>query len=135
MNSTKKLFTLILLGCVLVFISCGDDAACDGKQCSDTQLLDAATCNCIEINQTPCDDKTCSDDEVLDAATCECVDANQGNPTTETLAGEIKEDKTLTADRLYLLSGKTYVASGSTLTIEPGVIIKGTEGDWKIYRT
>ncbi|MDF1698190.1 MAG: hypothetical protein P1U56_20245 [Saprospiraceae bacterium] len=128
MNYSKNLFTIILLGSVLSFISCGDDAACDGKQCTDTQLLDAATCNCIEITTLPCDGKTCADDEVLDAATCECVDAGAGTPTTETLAGEIKDDKTLTADRVYLLSGKTYVASGATLTIEPGVIVKGSEG-------
>jgi hypothetical protein len=128
MSITKNLFTLLLLGSVLAFISCGDDAACDGKQCSDSQLLDAATCDCITIITEPCDGKTCADGEVLDATTCECVNAGTGTPITETLAGEIKSDKTLTADRIYLLQGKTYVASGVTFTISPGVIIKGTEG-------
>ena len=128
MSFTKKLFTLIVLGSVLAFVSCGDDAACDGKQCQDDQYLDAATCECLDRIVEPCDGKTCTEGEILDAITCDCVDTNTGTPTTETLAGEIKTDKTLTADRFYLLQGKTYVTPGVTLTIEPGVIIKGAEG-------
>ena len=128
MNITKRLFTLFALGTILALTSCGDDAVCDGKQCTDTEYLDAATCECLDIIVEPCDGKTCADGEVLDAATCNCVDTSVGTPTTETLAGEISEDKTLTADRIYLLEGKTYVAPGATITIEPGVIIKGAEG-------
>jgi len=128
MSFTKKLFTLLFFASVFAFVGCGDDDVCDGKQCTDTQLLDAATCNCIDVNTVPCDGKTCPEGEVLDAATCDCVDAGTGTPTTETLAGEIKSNKTLTADRIYLLSGKTYVTPGVTLTIEPGVIVKGAEG-------
>ena len=128
MNFTKKLFTFLIIASTFAIVGCGDDAACDGKQCLDTQLLDAATCDCIDINTIPCDGVTCDEGEVLDAATCECVDLGSGNPTTETLAGEIKSDKTLSADRIYLLQGKTYVVPGVTLTIEPGVIVKGVEG-------
>jgi hypothetical protein len=128
MSFTKQLFTLMIFGAMLAFVGCGDDAVCDGKQCSDNQVLDAATCNCVDIITEPCDGLTCSEGEILDIATCTCVDAGTGTPTTETLAGEIKTDKTLTADRFYLLSGKTYVAPGATLTIEAGVIIKGAEG-------
>lgn len=128
MNITKRLFILLAFGSILALVSCGDDAACDGKQCTDIQYLDAATCNCLDRIVEPCDGKSCADGEILDAATCDCVDTNAGTPTTETLAGEIREDKTLTADRIYLLQGKTYVTSGATITIEPGVIIKGAEG-------
>jgi len=128
MNITKKLFNLLLLGTILGFMGCSDNAACDGKQCSDSQLLDAATCECITIITAPCNGKTCMEGEVLDAATCECVNAGTGIPTTETLISEIKSNKTLTADRIYFLQGKTYVTPGVTLTIEPGVIIKGVEG-------
>ena len=128
MNFTKKLFTFLILASLFAFVGCGDDDVCDGKQCADGQVLDAATCNCVTVNTEPCDGQTCPDGEVLDAETCDCVDPNSGTPTTETLAGEIKSNKTLTADRTYLLQGKTYVVPGVTLTIEPGVIVKGAEG-------
>ncbi|MDJ1495146.1 IPT/TIG domain-containing protein [Cytophagaceae bacterium DM2B3-1] len=41
---------------------------------------------------------------------------------------EIKTNKTLTADKVWLLKGFVYVTSGATLTIEPGTIIKGVKG-------
>ncbi len=43
----------------------------------------------------------------------------------ETLQGEIKADKKLTKDKRYLLKGSVLVTNGATLTIDPGVIIKG----------
>lgn len=46
----------------------------------------------------------------------------------EVLSGLITANKTLTADRIYELSGKVVVGDGVTLTIEPGTIIKGREG-------
>ncbi len=41
------------------------------------------------------------------------------------VSGTITENTTWTANNQYLLSGFVYVASGVTLTIEPGTIIKG----------
>ncbi len=41
------------------------------------------------------------------------------------IVGTISESTTWTADNQYLLSGFVYIASGVTLTIEPGTIIKG----------
>ncbi|MBC7913426.1 MAG: T9SS C-terminal target domain-containing protein [Pyrinomonadaceae bacterium] len=43
----------------------------------------------------------------------------------ETLSGQITADKTLTADRVWVLSGYVRVMSGATLTIQPGTVIKG----------
>lgn len=43
----------------------------------------------------------------------------------ETLTGQITSDKTLTADRTWVLNGYVRVMTGATLTIEPGTIIKG----------
>jgi hypothetical protein len=50
------------------------------------------------------------------------------------IANEIKSglltvNETWTADRIYELAGKVVVPDGLTLTIEPGTIIKGQEGD------
>ena len=70
MNFTKKLFTLLIMASTLAFIGCGDDAACDGKQCPDGQLLDAATCDCIVINSLPCDGKTCPEGQVPQEGVC-----------------------------------------------------------------
>ena len=42
-----------------------------------------------------------------------------------TLSGEIKSNRTLSADSSYLLNGFVYVTSGATITIQPGTVIKG----------
>lgn len=45
--------------------------------------------------------------------------------TTVEVTGEIKSNKTWSADSIYLLKGFVYVSNGATLTIKPGTIIKG----------
>jgi hypothetical protein len=50
-------------------------------------------------------------------------------PTTEIVkAGLINANETWTADKIYILSGKVVINENVTLTIEPGTIIKGAEG-------
>ncbi|WP_321331029.1 hypothetical protein [uncultured Bacteroides sp.] len=51
--------------------------------------------------------------------------ANVSTRSTEELADVISTDKTLYADVTYVLTGKTYVASGATLTINAGTRIEG----------
>ena len=48
--------------------------------------------------------------------------------TTITKTGILSVDETWTADNIYILDGKVVVDDGITLTIEPGTIIKGAEG-------
>ncbi|MFD0835022.1 hypothetical protein ACFQ0I_04550 [Mariniflexile aquimaris] len=67
---------------------------------------------------TSCDS---SDPAIIDE------DDNQSG-TTITKAGLITANETWTADNIYVLSGKVVVNEGVTLTIEPGTIIKGAEG-------
>ena len=50
------------------------------------------------------------------------------NPVANVLKGAITENRTLTADQVWEIDGKTWVESGVTLTIEPGTIIKGRSG-------
>jgi len=45
--------------------------------------------------------------------------------TNQVLYGDISADKTLTRDKIYLLKGNVRVINNATLTIEPGVIIRG----------
>lgn len=47
----------------------------------------------------------------------------------ETLTGTLTEDKTLTANQKYMLSGDYIVATGATLTIEEGVTIVAEADD------
>ncbi len=49
--------------------------------------------------------------------------ASVSTRTTETLPQVILDDKTLYADVTYVLTGKTYVPSGVTLTINAGTRI------------
>ncbi|MBR9855103.1 MAG: hypothetical protein GYB37_11100, partial [Algicola sp.] len=48
--------------------------------------------------------------------------------TTITKTGFLTIDETWTAENIYVLDGKVIVGDGITLTIEPGTIIKGAEG-------
>jgi len=48
--------------------------------------------------------------------------------TTITKTGFLTVDETWTAENIYVLDGKVIVSDGVTLTIEPGTIIKGAEG-------
>ncbi|MDO7743783.1 MAG: hypothetical protein MUP99_08420, partial [Pedobacter sp.] len=47
---------------------------------------------------------------------------------TETLSGTISANRTLDASKVYLLSNFTYIASGVTLTIPAGTVIRGDQG-------
>lgn len=44
------------------------------------------------------------------------------------VSGDIATATTWTADKIYLLKGNVFVTGNSTLTIEPGTIIKGDKG-------
>ena len=46
----------------------------------------------------------------------------------ETINGEITTNKTLTADRTWILDGVVLVKSGAVLTVEPGTIVKAKIG-------
>lgn len=79
--------------------------------------------------EDPCDNVICPEGttKVGIGDICECVGQVTGDKI-EAKAGFITEDETWTADNIYTLTGKVVVRSGATLTIEPGTIIKGTEG-------
>jgi hypothetical protein len=50
-------------------------------------------------------------------------------PDVVVVNGTIDNDETWTADNIYELAGRVIVLEGATLTIEPGTIIKGREGN------
>lgn len=49
-------------------------------------------------------------------------------PTQDNITGELTENTTWSSDKIYFLEGRVVVPSGITLTIEPGTIIKGRQG-------
>ena len=48
--------------------------------------------------------------------------------SSETLTGTITDNKTLTADKNWMLDGKVVVADGITLTVEAGTKVAGADG-------
>ena len=50
-------------------------------------------------------------------------------PAPETVTGIITANKTLTADRVWILKGYVFVNNNATLTVEPGTVIKGDLAD------
>ena len=84
------------------------------------------------LTMTSCKKKGCMDPQAInydadaekDDESCE-YDDNSGvvNKT-----GFLTQNETWTADNIYVLNGKVYVPDGITLTIMPGTIIKGAEG-------
>jgi len=69
------------------------------------------------------------DDDITstDGSATEYVES--GNQITIIDHGDGTGDKTLTADKVWVLDGMVFVNSGSTLTIEPGTVIKGKPGE------
>jgi hypothetical protein len=59
-----------------------------------------------------------------DDGNCEYEEAS----TNIIKSGFINSDETWTSDNIYELRGKVVVSNGTTLTIEPGTIIKGDQG-------
>lgn len=68
----------------------------------------------------------------LSLAFIACDDDDDAEPVKPTenivVSGLIEENQTWTADKIYELSGRVIVTDGVTLTIEPGTIIKGQDG-------
>jgi hypothetical protein len=50
-------------------------------------------------------------------------------PDVIVVSGLLESNSTWTADNIYELAGRVIVADGVTLTIEPGTVIKGREGN------
>ncbi|UGU16687.1 hypothetical protein LS482_02170 [Sinomicrobium kalidii] len=85
---------------------------------------------CSSDDDSPAQD-TCSDgiqngDETGVDCGGSCEPCEEGNEVTK--SGILTEDEHWTADNIYLLDNKVVVDEGITLTIDPGTIIKGKEG-------
>lgn len=69
---------------------------------------------------------------VLAISSCRKNDDDEGPiipQAPETVTGVITANKTLTADRVWILKGYVFVNNNATLTVEPGTVIKGDLAD------
>lgn len=88
------------------------------------------------ITATSCRKEGCTDpeatnyDEKAKKDCDDCCEYPQPEPQEGevTKSGQITSDETWTANNIYYLDGKVVVGNGATLTIEPGTIIKGKQG-------
>lgn len=75
----------------------------------------------------------------LIAISCDNNDGDRNNPINNSLevnkSGVLSADETWSGDSIYVLNGRVIVPNGVTLTVEPGTIIKGKEGDGAIAST
>jgi len=86
-------------------------------------LMGAAVACALSLSMVSCDD----DDDDDPAPTNNNGGGNTGAP--EVLVGlDIDANTTWTSDNIYVLTSRIKVRPGATLTIEPGTIIKGSEG-------
>ncbi len=63
---------------------------------------------------------------VVSFSSCRNDDGEDEQPqlAPEAISGNITENRTLTSDRVWILTGYVYVNNNATLTIQPGTIIK-----------
>jgi len=144
MTKLLKLTTFLL--CLLLLASCDSENSCDTSCTSDQ--IQGLDCTCFPQNPPDCPGITCPAGQIL-AVDCNCVSPDSGEPCagtcpdgfscvndecvqtsgfSQTKTGRISADETWTANTEYTIAGKVVVNDGTTLTIEPGTIIKGAAG-------
>lgn len=133
----KKLVFALMASASLAMVSCSSD---DGAPVVPPV---AATCNDGILNngetQIDCGGPNCAACPVTPPVVATCTDGIMNGDETEidfggscageiTVGGLLAQNTTWTRNNIYLLTGKVVVGVGTTLTIEPGTIIKGLPG-------
>lgn len=92
-----------------------------------TMMVSASLATMTSCKKEGCTDATATNySEEAKKDDGSCTYANTAGLVSK--SGVISANETWTADKMYLLDGKVYVANGVTLTIEAGTIIKGKQG-------
>jgi len=102
LNLISKYSSLALLAAGLLFASCNKEG------CTDSTAINY--------------------DEKAEDDNGSCLYDPADLTGEETKTGELSADETWMSNNIYVLDGKVVVPSGITLTIQPGTIIKGKEG-------
>lgn len=105
-NSVKRLLNLFVAAALIMVVSaCGED-----EPTPDGPIVDDATYTTEDITET------------------RTVDGNTVEFKQTRITGTINEDFTMTNDVAWVLNGRVIVGPNATLTIEPGTIVKGENG-------
>lgn len=116
-NVKNLLFAMAAIVAAFSFQSCGDK--CDG-----VDVPEGCVCTDGNITCDPCETVLCPLGYTCDNG--DCI-ADDGLSIIKT--GVLEANETWTADKIWMLNGKVVVDDGITLTIEPGTIIKGMQGE------
>ncbi len=111
----------------------------NGAAYGDEVTFDGETTETVDFEYTA--EEADADKNIVFVFTATDVDGDEESVThvlsvgeaeffaNEVLSGLIEEDITLTNDRIWELAGRVIVTADVTMTIEPGTIIKGRQGD------
>lgn len=130
----KKLVFALMAFASIAIVSCsGDDDAAVippvAATCNDGILNNGETevdCGGPNCNACPPAVATCNDG-IMNGDETE-IDFGGSCAGEITVTGLLAENTTWTRNNIYLLAGKVVVGVGTTLTIEPGTIVKGLPG-------
>jgi hypothetical protein len=111
-------YFITILALTFAFTSCDDDGACDNCPAGTTCVND----ECVVVDA--CDGVTCDPDEICVDGTC----VELANENIVEVTGNITADATWETGKCYILTTRIAVESGATLTIQPGVVVKGEAG-------
>ena len=126
-NTTCEENEVLLASCICAVDanSITPDPCADTPACGEGQVKAYPGCNCVDLMNDPCDGVTCPPGFLCSGGTC-VTDPNAAQ--TIDVTGLITEDMTWQSGNTYILNDRVTVANGATLTIEPGVVVKGQAG-------
>lgn len=124
--SMKRFFSILAFSLALIFVACDDDDPIAQNTDFDADGIEDSLDNCPS---NPNADQADTDGDGI-GDVCDPTPGTGTTPVGQTVVvdSDVTTDTTWSSDSIYTLAGRIRVTSGSTLTIEPGTIIKANPG-------